>query len=214
MPISDKDRGFMAEVADYYDSTITPQEPMGSIRDTALKFGINRNKVRKILITMGRMESPITEIAVRLRKNAQLLLGRNRDRKKDKTPLGHQAERILGDGSCDGLGCQIEELFRKPGTHGFDGREESRDSLSDAGRRFQKELPLPHDRAVDALCQFLLAGTVRKRKLRRLNGSIPRLQVFHLPVFKLDILKAEFVVPITKFLTCIKLGEIAPLSAV
>lgn len=68
MPISDKDRGFMAEVADYYDSTITPQEPMGSIRDTALKFGINRNKVRKILITMERMESPITEIAVRLRK--------------------------------------------------------------------------------------------------------------------------------------------------
>ena len=68
MPISDKDRGFMAEVAGYFDSTITPQEPMGSIRDTALKFGINRNKVRKILITMGRMESPITEIAVRLRK--------------------------------------------------------------------------------------------------------------------------------------------------
>lgn len=68
MPISDKDREFMAEVADYFDSTITPQELMGSIRDTALKFGINRNKVRKILITMGRMESPITEIAVRLRK--------------------------------------------------------------------------------------------------------------------------------------------------
>lgn len=44
MPISDKDRGFMAEVADYYDSTITPQEPMGSIRDTALKLASTGTK--------------------------------------------------------------------------------------------------------------------------------------------------------------------------
>lgn len=66
MPISEKDREFMEKVAEYFDSTRTEQEPNGSIRDTALKFGINRNKVRKILITMGRLESPITEEAVYL----------------------------------------------------------------------------------------------------------------------------------------------------
>ena len=68
MPISEKDREFMEKVAEYFDSTRTEQEPNGSIRDTALKFGINRNKVRKILITMGRLESPITEEAVYLRE--------------------------------------------------------------------------------------------------------------------------------------------------
>ena len=68
MPISEKDREFMEKVAEYYDSTKTAQEPKGSIRDTALKFSINRNKVRKILITMGRLESPITEEAVYLRE--------------------------------------------------------------------------------------------------------------------------------------------------
>lgn len=68
MPISEKDREYMEKVAVYFDSTKSEQEPNGSIRDTALKFGINRNKVRKILITMGRIQSPITEEAVRLRK--------------------------------------------------------------------------------------------------------------------------------------------------
>ena len=53
MSISDKDIKFMKKVAAYYRSTKTPQEPSGSIRDTALKFGINRNKVRKILIMLA-----------------------------------------------------------------------------------------------------------------------------------------------------------------
>lgn len=68
MPISERDREFMEKVAAYFDGTKTPQEPKGSIRDTALKFGINRNKIRKILITMGRLESPITKEAIRLRQ--------------------------------------------------------------------------------------------------------------------------------------------------
>lgn len=38
MPISDKDREFMAEVADYFDSTITPQEPMETLVPDTLKF--------------------------------------------------------------------------------------------------------------------------------------------------------------------------------
>ncbi len=68
MPISVKDKEFMEQVAAYFCSTKSPLEPNGSIRDTALRFNINRNKVRKILITMGELESPITEAALQMRQ--------------------------------------------------------------------------------------------------------------------------------------------------
>ncbi len=68
MPISEKDRKFMKEVAAYFRSTKTGPKMNGSIRDTAIKFGINRNKVRKILITMGEIVSPITESALYMRQ--------------------------------------------------------------------------------------------------------------------------------------------------
>ena len=68
MSISDKDIEFMEKVAVYFRSTKTSREPSGSIRDTALKFDINRNKVRKILITMGELELPFTEDAVFMRE--------------------------------------------------------------------------------------------------------------------------------------------------
>ena len=67
MPISAKDKEFMDQVTEYFLSTKTPQEPNGSIRDTAIKFNISRNKVRKILITTGELKSPITEEAVLMR---------------------------------------------------------------------------------------------------------------------------------------------------
>ncbi|MBP3875895.1 MAG: hypothetical protein J6E41_09390 [Lachnospiraceae bacterium] len=57
----------MRKVAEYFRSTITPADPGGSIRDTALKFNINRNKVRKILVTTGDLTSPLTEEALSLR---------------------------------------------------------------------------------------------------------------------------------------------------
>ena len=68
MPISPKDKEYMKRVAEYYRSTKSELEPNGSIRDTAIKFDINRNKVRKILITMGELESPITEQALSMRQ--------------------------------------------------------------------------------------------------------------------------------------------------
>lgn len=68
MPISDRDREFMEQVAAYFRSTKSPRDPNGSIRDTAIKFDINRNKVRKILITMGEIESPFTDEALELRQ--------------------------------------------------------------------------------------------------------------------------------------------------
>ena len=68
MPISAKDKKYMEQVAAYFRSTKSHQEPGGSIRDTAISFGINRNKVRKILITMGEIESPITETVLLLRQ--------------------------------------------------------------------------------------------------------------------------------------------------
>ncbi len=67
MPISEKDEAFMKKVSAYYRNTKTEQEPYGSIRDTALHFGINRNKVRKILVTTGDLEMPLTDEVVRLR---------------------------------------------------------------------------------------------------------------------------------------------------
>lgn len=68
MSISEKDLLFMESVATYFRSTRTTQESDGSIRDTAIKFNINRNKVRKILITTGEIESPFTEKAVCMRE--------------------------------------------------------------------------------------------------------------------------------------------------
>ncbi len=67
MPISEKDKTFIEEVAAYFRETRTQTNPQGSIRDTAIQFGINRNKVRKILITTGDITSPITEKAKALR---------------------------------------------------------------------------------------------------------------------------------------------------
>ena len=68
MPISQLDYDYMHEVTEYFRSTKTPEEPDGSIRDTAIRFGINRNKVRKILVTTGELTMPITEEAIELRK--------------------------------------------------------------------------------------------------------------------------------------------------
>lgn len=68
MPISDADRKYMEEVAEYFRQTKDEINPEGSIRDTAIHFGINRNKVRKILITTGDLTSPITEEAMKLKR--------------------------------------------------------------------------------------------------------------------------------------------------
>ena len=71
MAISQLDLEFMEEVSKYFRSTKTVQNPDGSIRNTALYFKIDRNKVRKILVTTGDLISPITEEAVRLRKEGK-----------------------------------------------------------------------------------------------------------------------------------------------
>ena len=68
MSVSEKDIDFMIRVAEFFQSTRSGSNPNGSIRKTAVKFGINRNKVRKILVTMGAVESPITETAIMLRQ--------------------------------------------------------------------------------------------------------------------------------------------------
>lgn len=67
MPISEKDKAFMRKVAAYFRHTKTPKEPNGSIRDTATHFAISRNKVRKILVTMGELVMPHTQSVVELR---------------------------------------------------------------------------------------------------------------------------------------------------
>ena len=67
MPVSDKDKAFMKQVADYFSNTKTPDKPEGSINTTAKHFKINRNKVRKILVTMGVWKSPLSEEVMQLR---------------------------------------------------------------------------------------------------------------------------------------------------
>ena len=68
MAISSKDKEFMMRVTAYFRSTKSSLDPNGSIRDTAVKFNINRNKVRKILVTMGEIESPISESVLLMRQ--------------------------------------------------------------------------------------------------------------------------------------------------
>ena len=68
MPISEKDLEFMKQVVAYFENTKNEAEPEGSIQDAAQHFNINRAKVRKILITAGRICSPITETALALRE--------------------------------------------------------------------------------------------------------------------------------------------------
>lgn len=66
MSISEKDRAFMQQVAAYFRSTRDKDNPDGSIRDTAIHFDLNRNKVRKILITTGDISNSMTEEAAKL----------------------------------------------------------------------------------------------------------------------------------------------------
>lgn len=68
MAISDKDKELIRQISGFYRSTKTADSPEGSIRETSIKFGLNRNKIRKILITSGDISSPITEKAMQLRK--------------------------------------------------------------------------------------------------------------------------------------------------
>lgn len=71
MALSDKDREFMEEVAGYFRGTKSESEPEGSIQETALQFGMNRAKVRKILITTGDLTSKVTNEALSLRKEGK-----------------------------------------------------------------------------------------------------------------------------------------------
>ena len=68
MPLKEKDREFMEQVVAYYESTKSGTEPDGSIQETAQHFKVNRSKVRKILISAGLINSPITEAALALRR--------------------------------------------------------------------------------------------------------------------------------------------------
>ena len=69
MPIKPKDYEFMKTVSRYYRETVSAECPDGSIRDTAIYFNLNRNKIRKILITTGDITNPITEDAMKLRQS-------------------------------------------------------------------------------------------------------------------------------------------------
>lgn len=61
-----QDYDFMQKVTDAFQRPGTPTS--GSLRAVGLKFGITRTKVRKILITLGAMESPLPDEAVKLQE--------------------------------------------------------------------------------------------------------------------------------------------------
>ncbi|MBQ8707663.1 MAG: hypothetical protein IJ523_06210 [Succinivibrionaceae bacterium] len=71
MTLSDKDRNFINEVAEYYRKTVAEGESEGSIRATAQNFNLSRTKVRKILVTSGDLRSELTERATELRKDGK-----------------------------------------------------------------------------------------------------------------------------------------------
>ena len=67
MSISEKDKEYIQRVTQFYLDHKTVEKD-GSIRATAIHFGINRNKVRKILITSKAIESDITDKALDLKR--------------------------------------------------------------------------------------------------------------------------------------------------
>ncbi|MBQ7650933.1 MAG: hypothetical protein IJS15_08235 [Victivallales bacterium] len=64
--LKEQDLEFMERVAEAYQRPGT--ELSGSLRAVAQKFGITRTKVRKILITLGAMESPLPEEAITMQQ--------------------------------------------------------------------------------------------------------------------------------------------------
>ena len=71
MDTETQDYDFMQKVADAFQRPGTSTS--GALRAVALKFGIARTKVRKILITLGAMESPLPEEALKLQENGMKL---------------------------------------------------------------------------------------------------------------------------------------------
>ena len=70
MTVSDKDKEFMKQVAAYYLSTKEKStEHIGSIRNTALKFGLTRTKIQKILISMGVYSTELSDKALKLKND-------------------------------------------------------------------------------------------------------------------------------------------------
>ena len=77
MPISEKDRDMMRQVAAYFEGTRKAENPGAkyrfkredtrSINDTAIHFGITRSKVQKMLITMGVLSTPVSTEVRQLR---------------------------------------------------------------------------------------------------------------------------------------------------
>ena len=66
MELKEQDLEFMERVAEAFQRPGT--ELSGSLRAVAQKFGITRTKVRKILITLGAMESPLPEEAITMQQ--------------------------------------------------------------------------------------------------------------------------------------------------
>lgn len=71
MEINERDYEFMLKVRQAYENT--QDEGNDSIRAVASKFNLSRTKVRKILITLGTIESDITERALKLKKSGKSL---------------------------------------------------------------------------------------------------------------------------------------------
>lgn len=65
MAVNERDFGFMEKVLAAFQAEGSAES--GSIRAVAQKFGITRTKVRKILITLGALSSPLPDEAVALR---------------------------------------------------------------------------------------------------------------------------------------------------
>ncbi len=77
MPISEKDREMMRQVAAHFEGTRKAENPGAkyrlkredtrSINDTAIHFGITRSKVQKMLITLGVLSTPMSTAVRELR---------------------------------------------------------------------------------------------------------------------------------------------------
>lgn len=72
MEQNEQDYEFMLKVKEVYEQSKGREE--NSIRAVATKLGLSRTKVRKILVTLGVIQSPITETAKKLKEQGMSLI--------------------------------------------------------------------------------------------------------------------------------------------
>ena len=131
---------------------------------------------------------------------ADLILGRQNDTLKRKPLILHKSYGITRNGSCDGLGRQIEYPLGLAFSYRLHCREYRGDRLADTRGCLQKELAAVGYGVIHMRHQFLLPLPVRVRKRKRFNRSISPLLPLQIKPDKALISVHQVEKPLTQFI--------------